>query len=268
LARTVLSICRRTALRTRSALARSPRIAFQLVRLASIILFLSVFSPRVALADNTNGTNEDTLAVNGFDYEAPMKRNGGLCLAAKTALGLAICCAALTSYAQSTPDGSITTLHSLSVSTAAKPAAIPSLLMEGRGQIGQSSNPCSSASCAGTFTATLTGRPFVKASLTLNLEVNRLPDEFTGCNQVRGTGEINGNAYIVNLVGQLCAPGIGYTLSGTVQIFAPAVPTAAAAVGTLLAFGGTNIPADPVPHSGPSLVSLIGASGNIPLLLP
>jgi hypothetical protein len=38
--------------------------------------------------------------------------------------------------------------------------------------------------------------------------------------------------------------------------------------GTLVAFGGTNIPPNPVPNSGPSLVSIIGASGKIPLFIP
>jgi hypothetical protein len=89
-----------------------------------------------------------------------------------------------------------------------------------------------------------------------------------------GTGGINNDAYIAVLIGQLCAPtihtssGVGYTLSGTVQIYAPAAGSSTAAVGTLLAFGGTNIPPNPIPNSGPSLVSLLGASGTIPLLLP
>jgi len=85
---------------------------------------------------------------------------------------------------------------------------------------------------------------------------------------VTGTGAINDNAYTVNLVGQLCAPGIGYTLSGTVHIYSVAAASGTAAIGTLLAFGGTNLPPNPVPNSGPSLISLIGASGRIPLLLP
>jgi hypothetical protein len=113
---------------------------------------------------------------------------------------------------------------------------------EGKGQISQSSSRCISASCAGTFTATLRGRPLGKADLTLHLSVNPATDAFTGCNQVTGTGGINDNAYTVNLVGQLCAPGIGYTLSGTVQIYSAAAASGTAAVGTLLAFGGTNIP--------------------------
>jgi hypothetical protein len=145
---------------------------------------------------------------------------------------------------------------------------MPSLLLEGRGQIAPSSPECTGGTCAGTFTATLSGRPFGKTTLALNLSVDQTRDAFTGCNEVLGTGGINGNAYMVRLVGQLCTPGVGYTLSGTVQIYSPAATSSIAAVGTLLAFGGTNIPPNPIPSSGPSLVSIIGASGTIPLLLP
>ena len=192
-----------------------------------------------------------------------MKTTRKLSFRARLALGIAVGSGAFiavrTGYAQS--------LHSASASPVATPIAMPSLLMEGRGEISPSANPCIGTSCTGTFTATLTGRPFGRADVTLQLTVNRVTDEFIGCNQTTGTGGINGNAYIVNLVGQLCAPGVGYTLSGTMQIYAPAA-SSTAAVGTLLAFGGTNIPSNPLPNSGPSLVSLIGVSGNIPLLLP
>jgi hypothetical protein len=120
------------------------------------------------------------------------------------------------------------------------------------------------------LTARLTGVPLAKVVLRLNLEVNSTADEFTGCHQVTGTGEINHNAYIINLAGQLCTPGIGYTLSGTVQIYGAAKSSSNsnASVGTLLAFGGTNIPPNPVPSSGLSLVNLIGSNGSIPLFLP
>jgi len=148
------------------------------------------------------------------------------------------------------------------------PVPMPSLLLEGRGQIAPSSPECTSNTCAGTFTATLSGRPFGKATLALNLSVNQTGDAFTGCDEVLGTGGIDGDAYMVKLVGQLCTPGFGYTLSGTVQIYSPAATSSSAAVGTLLAFGGSNIPPNPVPSSGPSLVSIIGATGTIPLLLP
>jgi hypothetical protein len=150
----------------------------------------------------------------------------------------------------------------------------PSLLMEGTGYIRPSSPECTRNICAGTFTATLSGRPFGQAHITLDLSVNQTGDQFTGCKQLVGTGGINNDAYIAVLIGQLCVPtmhtssGVGYTLSGMVQIYAPAAGSSTAAVGTLLAFGGTNIPPNPIPNSGPSLVSLLGASGTIPLLLP
>jgi len=202
-----------------------------------------------------------------------MKTNGSILLGAKLMVRVAICCLALVashgaSFAQSPQDDSSVERRSLCGNAIAAPAAIPTLLMEGKGQIAQSSNPCTSKSCSGTFTATLSGRPFGKADLTLNLSVNPTADAFTGCNQVTGTGGINVNAYTVNLVGQVCAPGVGYILSGSIQIYAPTAASSTAAIGTLIAFGGTNIPPDPVPNSGPSLVSIIGASGKIPVLLP
>ncbi len=202
-----------------------------------------------------------------------MKTNDGVLFPVKLLLGITICFLVLVagycaSTAQPTRNASIATLHSGAANSMLTPVAMPSLLMEGKGQITQFSSRCISASCAGIFTATLRGRPFGKADLTLNLSVNPATNAFTGCNQVTGTGAINDNAYTVNLVGQLCAPGIGYTLSGTVQIYSVAAASGTAAIGTLLAFGGTNLPPNPVPNSGPNLISLIGASGKIPLLLP
>ena len=174
----------------------------------------------------------------------------------RLSLAITICCGALASspsvFANATPP----------------PAPLPSLLMGGTGQITPSTNQCVSATCTGTFTATLTGRPFGKIELTLNLSVDAAADAFTGCHQVTGVSGLTANAYNVNLVGQLCTPGIGYSLSGTVEIYSAGAAIGTGAVGTLLAFGGTNIPPDPIPNSGPSVVSIVGASGTIPLLLP
>ena len=202
-----------------------------------------------------------------------MKSNERILLGAKLLLRVAICCVALVashgaSLAQSPPEASSVEGRFTSDKPTPASVATPTLLMEGKGQIAQSSNPCTSRSCSGTFTAKLSGRPFAKADLTLNLSVNPTADAFTGCNQVTGTGGINNNAYAVNLIGQLCAPGVGYILSGNVEIYAHTAVSGIAASGTLIAFGGTNIPPDPVPNSGPSLVSIVGASGKIPLLLP
>jgi hypothetical protein len=163
------------------------------------------------------------------------------------------------SLAAESPSGSIQILSS---------GATPSLLLEGKGRIRPSSPECFSDTCSGTFSASLSGRPFLNAALALNLTVNRAADPFTRCNQVVGTGGMNNNVYFVKLVGQLCESGVGYVLSGTVQIYSSAAATRNAAVGTLLVFGGTNIPPNPVPNSGPSLVSILGVSGTIPLLLP
>ena len=200
-----------------------------------------------------------------------MKKNTQLGSAPKLLFSVAICLGVLvSSYVASSAQSanSVAATSSSGPIPMPTPVPMPSLLLEGRGQIAPSSPECTGNTCAGTFTATLSGRPFGKATLALNLSVNQTGNAFTGCNEVLGTGGINSDAYMVNLVGQLCTPGIGYTLSGTVQIYSPATTSSSAAVGTLLAFGGTNIPPDPVPSSGPSLVSIIGASGMIPLLLP
>ena len=205
-----------------------------------------------------------------------MKTNIQVGSAAKLLLSVATCLGILVSscIASSAESASSLTATSPSGSTMmSTPVPAPSLLMEGMGSITPSSPECTRNICAGTFTATLSGQPSGQADLTLNLSVNRTGDQFTGCNQLVGRGGINNDAYIVALIGQLCTPGVntpgvGYTLSGTVQIYSLAAASSTAAVGTLLAFGGTNIPPDPIPHSGPSLVSILGASGTIPLLLP
>ena len=148
------------------------------------------------------------------------------------------------------------------------PLLEPSLLMEGTAYIRPSSPECIRDTCAGSFIAALSGRPFGQADLILNLSVNLNGDQFTGCKQLVGKGGINNNDYIVGLTGQLCTRGVGYSLSGTVNIHAPGAAISTAAVGTLLIFGGTNIPPNPIPNSGPSLVSILGASGTIPVLIP
>ena len=180
---------------------------------------------------------------------------------------LALVASYASSLAQSSQQASGAERSSFSVNPTPTPIASPTLLMEGVGQIAPSTTPCTSTSCSGTFTATLSGRPFGKANFILNLSVNPTADAFTGCNEVIGTGGINNN---VNLVGQLCAPGVegvGYVLSGSVQIFSTAA-NGTAASGTLVAFGGTNVPSNPVPRSAQDLVSIIGASGKIPVLIP
>ena len=200
-----------------------------------------------------------------------MKTNKQSKFAAKLVLGVAACLGMLVSSGIASLAESASSLTATSPSGSlpmSLPVATPSLLLEGKGHITPSSPECTGDICTGTFIAMLSGRPFGQADLALNLSVNRTNDAFTGCNLVVGRGGINNDAYIVTLIGQLCAPGIGYTLSGTVQIYVPAAASSTAAVGTLLAFGGTNIPPNPIPNSGPSLVSILGASGTIPLLIP
>ena len=200
-----------------------------------------------------------------------MKTSTQVGSAAKLLVSVAACLGMLVSscIASSAESASSLTVTSSPGSTMmSTPVAAPSLLLEGKGHITPSSPECTGNICTGTFTAMLSGRPFGQADLTLNLSVNPTGDQFTGCKQLVGRGGLNNDTYIVTLIGQLCTPGIGYTLSGTVQIYALAPASSTAAVGTLLAFGGTNIPPNPIPNSGPSLVSILGASGTIPLLLP
>jgi hypothetical protein len=199
------------------------------------------------------------LFENGLALEVLMKMTQRF--VAKLVLSLAACSAMLaTSYCRA-----------MAVQASPTPAAatMPTLLLQGTGRI-VPTGACTSTSCPGTLTATLTGVPVATVNLTLNLEVNLTADEFTGCHEVTGSGEINQGGVTINLTGQLCTPGVGYTLSGTAQIYGPANSTgnSRASVGTLLAFGGTHTPPNPVPRSGRSLVNLIGSSGSIPLFLP
>src|SRR5579872_7125165 len=133
--------------------------------------------------------------------------------AAKLVLSLAACSAMLaTSYGRVMAD---------QASQTPSTASMPNLLLEGTGRIAPT-GACTSTSCPGTLIAKLTGVPIANVNLTLNLEVNPTADEFTGCHQVTGSGEINHGAFTINLTGQLCTPGVGYTLSGTAQIYGPA----------------------------------------------
>ncbi len=187
----------------------------------------------------------------------------------------AICCLAIVasvarSPAQSAPAQIGSTARATPTATP-MPIALPSLAMEGEGEIAPTSqSPCSGTTCTGTLTATLSGRPFGKAGLTLNLSAGTATDSFTNCNQLVGSGTINGDAFSVFLVGEICRPnpGVGYLLSGTVQIFSASSPNEIAAAGSIAAFGGTNIPPHgPIPSSQ-SVVSIVGGTAKIPVLLP
>jgi hypothetical protein len=149
-----------------------------------------------------------------------MKTSAQVGPGAKLLLGVSACLWMLVSSCIASSAESASSLTATSPSGSlpmSMPVATPSLLLEVKGHITPSSPECTGDICTGTFTAMLSGRPFGQADLALNLSVNRTNDAFTGCNQLVGRGGINNDAYIVTLIGQLCAPGIGYTLSGMVQ---------------------------------------------------
>ncbi len=96
-----------------------------------------------------------------------------------------------------------------------------------------------------------------------------------GCLPATGSGTFSGTQYTVNFTGQLCSDNANnLVLSGPVSIVQS--PLSAGLVtwsaGTLVASGSIHIPApptgNPIPISGPMVVSIVGAVGEIPGLVP
>lgn len=158
----------------------------------------------------------------------------------------------------------------------------PSLELEGTGALVPTSQSCSpDGICPGTLTATLTGPPLRSASLNMSVGVNQTasPDS---CYIANGTAELGSitNSSDLNFTGELCVGGAGFTyvLKGTLTSIphnnCQSVPLTVFA-GELTVFGEAHtigaVPpgGNPIPlnqlggHPG-AIVSIIGATGQIP----
>lgn len=96
-----------------------------------------------------------------------------------------------------------------------------------------------------------------------------------GCLPATGSGTFSGTQYTVNFTGQLCSDNANnLVLSGPVSIVQSPLSAGLItwATGTLVASGSIHIPApltgNPIPISGPMVVSIVGAVGAIPGLVP
>lgn len=154
----------------------------------------------------------------------------------------------------------------------------PSLDLEGQGAITPGPEPCSQ-SCPGTFTSSLTGRPFRRLSLNLDLSVDSTagPDLCyltTGFGQFGGTDNLS-NGFDARFQGKFCtSAGFAYDMSGTLTIspMQPCQVPQTVIVGTLLVSGAVHTSGpmpppstNPIPLGGNSdaVVSLIGTTGQI-----
>ena len=96
-----------------------------------------------------------------------------------------------------------------------------------------------------------------------------------GCLPATGNGTFSGTQYTVNFAGQLCSDNAtNLVLSGPISIVQSPLSAGLVtwAAGTLVASGTVHIPApptgNPIPISGPMVVSIVGAVGEIPALVP
>jgi hypothetical protein len=96
-----------------------------------------------------------------------------------------------------------------------------------------------------------------------------------GCLPATGSGTFSGTQYTVNFNGELCSDNANnLVLSGAVSIVQSPLSAGLVtwATGTLVASGSIHIPApptgNPIPISGPMVVSIVGAVGEIPGLVP
>jgi hypothetical protein len=159
----------------------------------------------------------------------------------------------------------------------------PSLNLEGQGTIGASSGPCANpVGCGGGFSATLSGQlagPITSGTLQINFQVavpvtsaKKAALVPLGCRSTAGTGTFEGTQYNVIFNGQFCSgPGNNEELSGTISIVENATSADITwATGTLVASGEIHIPAPAgsIPISGPAVVSIVGAVGEIPQYIP
>ncbi len=108
----------------------------------------------------------------------------------------------------------------------------------------------------------------------LNLEegVGGTPFYGAGCYPASGSGTFEGSQYDVGFEGLFCSSGGMEELTGAIWIVAQ--PLSAEnetwATGTLVASGALHVAAvgNPVGGSGPMVVSVIGAVGEVPAIVP
>ncbi len=157
----------------------------------------------------------------------------------------------------------------------------PSLNLEGQGTVSTAGMCANPVGCP-NFTATLSGQlagPVTSGELQINFQV-AVPVASTkkgllvpfGCRTATGTGTFEATQYRVVFNGQFCSgPGSNEELNGTISIIQNAnTADITWATGTLAASGAIHIPAAAggIPISGPMVVSIVGAVGEIPQFLP
>lgn len=163
----------------------------------------------------------------------------------------------------------------------ARAESTPTLNLEGQGIVSTSGMCANPVGCP-NFSATLSGQlagPVTAGELQINFRV-ALPVVSTkklvtmpfGCRSAAGTGTFEGTQYRVVFNGQFCSgPGSNEELNGTISIIQNANTAEITwATGTLAASGAIHIPAAAggIPISGPMVVSIVGAVGEIPQFIP
>jgi hypothetical protein len=157
----------------------------------------------------------------------------------------------------------------------------PTLNLEGQGIVSTSGMCANPVGCP-NFGATLSGQlagPVSSGDLQINFQVavpvvstKKLVTMPFGCRSAAGTGTFEGTQYRVVFNGQFCSgPGSDEELSGTISIIQNAnTADITWATGTLAASGAIHIPATAggIPISGPMVVSIVGAVGEIPQFIP
>ena len=95
-----------------------------------------------------------------------------------------------------------------------------------------------------------------------------------GCRPATGSGTFSDGQFSVSFTGHICSDNANnLSLSGPIAIVqSPLQPEVTWAAGTLVASGSIHIPAaangNPIPISGPMVVSIVGAIEEIPALIP
>ncbi|MGO9058686.1 MAG: hypothetical protein ACLQU2_15050 [Candidatus Binataceae bacterium] len=153
--------------------------------------------------------------------------------------------------------------------------ADPSMDMEGDGQA-SSKCVCTTKSCTGTLSASLSGPPLGKATLDLNLVSAGPTTTSSGCVGATGTGGLNNNAYTVIFSGQVCNDSTHsiFTINGAVQFVPHPEVSGTVGSGILSGLGALHLPCAPIGHASfpaataEMVVGAIGVTGKIPLLVP